>query len=132
MNGQNKLTQTIVNYTVNRLRNRARLFPVSKFFPYGANMPNTVAENMVLSNQQDNSDEILSERRKELCFEGWRRNDLIRFGKYQQAIRNTSTPVQWSNCGNPQLQYTDNEIRWPIPTSELQINSKLIQNPGYY
>ncbi|MFT5251575.1 MAG: hypothetical protein ACI87N_000559 [Flavobacteriales bacterium] len=131
INGQNKLTQNIVDYTVNRLRNRARLFPVSKFFPNGANMPNTVAENMVLSNQQDNSDEILSERRKELCFEGWRRNDLIRFGKYQQAIRNTSTPVQWSNCGNPQLQYKDNEIRWPIPTSELQINSKLVQNPGY-
>jgi len=70
-----------------------------------------------------------SERRKELCFEGWRRNDLVRNGVYYEAI-NSSQPI-WSNSGNPQPQYTPNEIRWPIPASELQINSKLVQNEGY-
>ncbi|MGB2184420.1 MAG: RagB/SusD family nutrient uptake outer membrane protein [Flavobacteriaceae bacterium] len=88
-----------------------------------------VAADLVVGTQQHNKDEILSERRKELCFEGWRRNDLVRNGVYYEAI-NSSQPI-WSNSGNPQPQYTPNEIRWPIPASELQINSKLVQNEGY-
>ena len=122
-NGQGILTQSDVDNTVNLLRGRARVFPD------GVIMPDTVAPDMVLGAQQANADEILSERRKELCFEGWRRNDLIRFGKYAQAVSVTQ-PV-WSNSGNPATQYSDFEIRWPIPASELLINPNLIQNPDY-
>jgi hypothetical protein len=122
LNGQSKLTQADADMTVNLLRARARLFPAEV-------KDETLLPNLTVGTQQYNADEILSERRKELCFEGWRRNDLIRNGVYYQAI-NSSQPV-WSNSGNPQPQYTPNEIRWPIPASELQINSKLIQNEGY-
>tara|TARA_R110002049_G_scaffold45604_2_gene132910 strand:- start:6941 stop:8581 length:1641 start_codon:yes stop_codon:yes gene_type:complete len=122
LNGQGKLTQNDIEITVNRLRTRATIFPDEV-------KPQDVAPLMILSTQQDNADEILSERRKELCFEGWRRNDLIRFGRYQEAI-NSNQPA-WSNSGNAQLQYSDFEIRWPIPASEILINHNLIQNPGY-
>ena len=129
LNGQNKLTQTEIDQTINRLRLRARKFPKSTYFPNGATMPNTVAVDMIAGSQLDNADEILSERRKELCFEGWRRNDLIRFGKYKDAIN--STQPAWSNCGNPKNSFSDFEIRWPIPDSEIKVNPNLKQNEGY-
>jgi hypothetical protein len=122
LNGQNKLTQADADMTINLIRTRARVFPDEV-------KDATIVPDLTVGSQQYNADEILSERRKELCFEGWRRNDLIRNGLYYEAI-NSSQPV-WSNSGNPQPQYTPNEIRWPIPASELQINSKLVQNDGY-
>ena len=123
LNGQGKLTQADADMTINLVRARARVFPNNEI------KDDTVIPSMIVGSLQDNADEILSERRKELCFEGWRRNDLIRNGKYFQAI-NSNQPV-WSNSGNPQPQYTPNEIRWPIPASELQLNSELAQNEGY-
>jgi hypothetical protein len=122
-NGQGTLTQTDIDNSVNLLRARARQYPD------GVVMPETIAANMVIADQASNANEILSERRKELCLEGWRRNDLIRHGKYQQAI--SVTQPSWSNSGNPQTQYSDFEVRWPIPSSELLINQNLVQNPGY-
>lgn len=121
LNGQNKLTQADADMTINLLRARARVWPNE--------VKTGVAADLVVGTQQHNKDEILSERRKELCFEGWRRNDLIRNGVYYEAI-NSSQPI-WSNSGNPQPQYTPHEIRWPIPASELQINPELVQNEGY-
>jgi len=116
LNGQNMLTQAVADMTINRLRSRARM------------TPNAVPA-MVVGSQSQNSDEILDERRKELCFEGWRRNDLIRFGKYQEAI--TGITQGGPNAGDPGTEYQDFEIRWPIPNSEIQINPNLDQNPGY-
>jgi hypothetical protein len=125
LNGQGKLTQDDIDNTVNLLRARARRFP-----PEAGEIDTTgVAPDMVLASQDENADEILSERRKELCFEGWRRNDLIRFGKYAQAI--SVTQPSWSNAGNPAPQFEPHEIRWPIPLRELQLNPNLQQNEGY-
>jgi len=122
LNGQGKLTQTDVDMTVNKLRMRATKWPSEV-------KDQEVAPLMILASMEENATEILSERRKELCFEGWRRNDLIRFGKYTEAI-NVTQP-SWSNSGNPATQFSDFEIRWPIPSNELQLNSELVQNPGY-
>ena len=121
LNGQNKLTQADADMTINLLRARARVWPNE--------VKTGVVADLVVGTQQHNKDEILSERRKELCFEGWRRNDLIRNGVYYEAINSSQTV--WSNSGNPQPQYTPHEIRWPIPASELQINPELVQNEGY-
>jgi hypothetical protein len=61
---------------------------------------------------------LLEERAREMADEGWRRNDLIRYGMYENAwgIKTDADP---------------NKRIFPIPTPELQLNSKLVQNPGY-
>jgi len=116
LNGQNKLTQTSLDNTVNLLRSRARTTPES-------------VPDMLLGTVEENATELLAERRRELCLEGWRRNDLIRFGKYKESISGNVQAGPFA--GDPGLEYQDFEVRWPIPNSEIQINPNLVQNPGY-
>lgn len=117
LNELGELTQEDLDITVNRLRNRARRLP-------------DALPNILLGSQEDNDAAILSERAKELCFEGWRRTDLTRRGIefYRSSIFADQKGV---NAGNPQPQFEDHEIRWPIPQVELNLNSLLEQNPGY-
>ncbi len=65
------------------------------------------------------SDILLEERGRELAWEGWRRNDLIRFGKY------ISGTWEFKNASEP---YRD---LFPIPSQQLSNNPNLKQNPGY-
>lgn len=63
-------------------------------------------------------DGIYLERTKELWWEGWRRNDMIRFGKFL-AARELKPYV------------SDNRyVLYPIPADAL-FNANLSQNPGY-
>ncbi len=67
-------------------------------------------------------DDILEERRKELCFEGHRRMDLLR---NEQGLR----PV-----GDPNFSaaaFGAGKTVWPIPTRERDLNPLFSQNPGY-
>jgi hypothetical protein len=61
---------------------------------------------------------LLDERGREMYWEGWRRNDLIRFGKYLDAWQEKS-------ADNPR------NLLFPIPSSQLAVNPNLSQNPGY-
>ncbi|WP_074490071.1 RagB/SusD family nutrient uptake outer membrane protein [Mucilaginibacter polytrichastri] len=61
---------------------------------------------------------ILDERGRELAFEGWRRNDLIRFGK-------------WENQWGYKTDANPNHRIYPIPAIQRQLSPKLLQNPGY-
>ncbi len=61
---------------------------------------------------------MLDERGRELYWEGWRRQDLIRFGKYLQ-------PWQEKPTDNPR------NLLFPIPSNQLSVNPNLVQNPGY-
>ena len=72
-------------------------------------------------------DFILNERGRELYWEGYRRTDLIRFGKY------TGSSYLWSWKGNSeQGSATDAHYRiFPIPSSDIIANPNLKQNPGY-
>ncbi|HKO81670.1 MAG TPA: RagB/SusD family nutrient uptake outer membrane protein [Chitinophagaceae bacterium] len=64
-------------------------------------------------------DDIYSERCRELSWECWHRNDMIRFGKYENS---------WG-LGKTN---TDTYRRlFPIPTSAIATNGNLVQNPGY-
>lgn len=65
---------------------------------------------------------ILSERHLELMWEGWRRNDLIRFGLFNKAYDL-----------RPQLEKESDGYTtvFPIPSTALDLNSRLVQNPGY-
>ena len=67
-------------------------------------------------------DNILEERLLELVWEGWRRQDLIRFGKFTGAY-DLRTPLQGESSG-----YT---TVFPIPQKCLDLNPKLVQNKGY-
>jgi hypothetical protein len=63
-------------------------------------------------------DDIYAERTREFAWEGWRRNDAIRFGKYEGT---------WGFKTN-----TDTYRRiFPIPTNAFALNPALVQNPGY-
>ncbi|WP_126245878.1 RagB/SusD family nutrient uptake outer membrane protein [Chitinophaga rhizosphaerae] len=61
---------------------------------------------------------LLDERGREMYWEGWRRQDLIRFGKFLQP---------WH------LKPTDDprNLLFPIPVNDLAVNPNLKQNPGY-
>ncbi len=65
-------------------------------------------------------DELLAERGREFIFEGKRRQDLIRFGKF-------TTGSWWDHkaTNDPNLEL------FPIPQNQLAINPNLVQNPGY-
>ena len=66
-----------------------------------------------------NLDVLLDERSRELYWEGWRRQDLIRFGKFLKAgqIRTTdSDPIR---------------LVYAIPSQQIAVNANLKQNPGY-
>lgn len=66
-------------------------------------------------------DQILLERRKELCFEGHRRMDLLR---NNQPLRTSGSGVGISMPG-------DSKVILPIPQREIDLNASLDQNPGY-
>lgn len=68
-------------------------------------------------------DGLLDERARELSWEGWRRNDLIRYGLFEKEY-----PLP-----NDNLTMNKDVTRrlFPIPANEIRLNNKLIQNPGY-
>ncbi len=70
---------------------------------------------------------ILAERGRELYWEGHRRTDLIRFGKFTDA----SYLWPWKG-GSRTGQGVDAHLNlFPIPTTDLSANPNLHQNAGY-
>ncbi len=65
-------------------------------------------------------DELLAERGREFIFEGKRRTDLIRFGKFTSGSWWDHEPTN-----SPHLEL------FPIPHIQEVSNPNLIQNPGY-
>lgn len=72
-------------------------------------------------------DFLLDERGRELFFEGQRRTDLIRFGKF------TGNSYIWTFKGGvPAGQSVPAHVAlYPIPSNQIAVNPKLSQNPGY-
>ncbi|HWB24118.1 MAG TPA: RagB/SusD family nutrient uptake outer membrane protein [Chitinophagaceae bacterium] len=71
-------------------------------------------------------DAILGERAKEMAYEGWRRDDLIR---YEIA----SGKPYFTGARNPaKTQDADKHyMLFPIPAQQISANPNLHQNPGY-
>ncbi|MBK9984973.1 MAG: RagB/SusD family nutrient uptake outer membrane protein [Saprospiraceae bacterium] len=63
-------------------------------------------------------DGLLAERGRELYWEGWRRQDMIRFGHFLDAR-------QGKAVSGPE------RLLFPIPAAALSVNPNLEQNPGY-
>lgn len=95
---------------INALRERA----------YGNTSGNVSSSDLTL-------DFILDERARELHWEGHRRTDLIRFGKF------TGSSYIWPWKGNVPTGAPTPSYRnvFPIPQDAINVNPKLIQNPGY-
>ncbi|MBS1567455.1 MAG: RagB/SusD family nutrient uptake outer membrane protein, partial [Bacteroidetes bacterium] len=71
--------------------------------------------------------DVLDERGRELYWEGFRRTDLIRFGRF------TGNAYLWPWKGGAKDGVsTDGHFNlFPIPSSEIIANTNLVQNPGY-
>ena len=94
---------------VNRIRHRALL----------GDTPAVTQDDMRLA--------IAKERRLELAFEAHRWYDLKRTGRAIEVMNNAVGP-DGQKIG---YNLTQNRLVWPIPQTEMDKNSKLVQNPGY-
>lgn len=91
--------------------------------------------------------ELQMERFRELAGEALRKQDLIRWGIFVPTIKallsditDTTAPAEGNRGGSSGQAYfaiqnlakiTDRDLLWPYPTSELQYNKLLKQNPGW-
>ncbi len=67
---------------------------------------------------------LYDERLMELCWEGWRRQDMIRFRQYKSLYTGDDT--------DPVIDESDGHTTvYPIPNDVLIFNDNLTQNPGY-
>lgn len=75
-------------------------------------------------NKEDFRNHLMLERAWELCFEGDRRFDLVRWGVYC-----TRTP-EWNPQVAGNMMVNKHEF-WPVPQSQRDINENLTQNPKW-
>ncbi len=83
---------------------------------------NVVRERVGMPLVEASLDNILNERLLELVWEGWRRQDLIRFGRYTKAY-DERLPIDGEESGFTTV--------FPIPQKCLDLNKNYIQNYGY-
>lgn len=110
-------TGDAVDIVNNEVRNRA----------WGNNLPDNMKWDRGMS-PSDFKLKIMDERVRELCFEGWRRIDLIRTGNF---VQNISTRNRWAKAEGA---LNSNHMRYPIPMVEMKQNPHITeadQNPGY-
>jgi starch-binding outer membrane protein, SusD/RagB family len=80
---------------------------------------------------------IQDERARELCFEGWRRLDLIRWNILVPTLRqmtveaNASTSTYKPLAAIPGNNVSELHNYMPIPTNEMSLNKAIVQNPGW-
>ena len=69
-------------------------------------------------------DNILLERRKELMFEGFRFDDMMRTGKDVEVLGSNQNVIET-------LTYPNDKFVYPIDIAEMDANSNMVQNAGY-
>ncbi|MGJ7030193.1 RagB/SusD family nutrient uptake outer membrane protein [Niabella hirudinis] len=79
---------------------------------------------------------IEDERSRELCFETLRRQDLVRWGKFVPAMKAVSADmaangggVKYGALGGSNV--SERNLLYPIPSGEMALNKKMVQNPGW-
>ncbi|MBQ3882909.1 MAG: RagB/SusD family nutrient uptake outer membrane protein [Bacteroidales bacterium] len=83
---------------------------------------NMVRSRAFSSEREATLDNILDERLMEFAWEGWRRNDLVRFGKFTRSYSDRPA-LEGEESG-----YT---TVFPIPGNVILYNTSMTQNPGY-
>ena len=69
---------------------------------------------------------LLDERGREMYWEGWRRNDMIRFGKFLDPL-----PAAPGTTSTRPTKSGVERLLFAIPNQQLAVNPNLTQNPGY-
>ncbi|MCB2409625.1 RagB/SusD family nutrient uptake outer membrane protein [Hymenobacter lucidus] len=72
-------------------------------------------------------DFVLDERGRELYWEGTRRTDLVRFGKFTTA----TYLWPWKGGAKNGQAVSPNLNLYPLPSTDIVANPSLVQNPGY-
>jgi len=85
---------------------------------------NAVRERSAMPMCQLTMESIYDERLLELCWEGWRRQDMIRFGRYESLFDGDEYDAKVDESDGHTTVY-------PIPSVVLALNSYLRQNKGY-
>ncbi|PKP08875.1 MAG: RagB/SusD family nutrient uptake outer membrane protein, partial [Bacteroidetes bacterium HGW-Bacteroidetes-3] len=91
------------------------------------NLLRTRANSTLITSSALTLDFLIDERSRELYFEGHRRQDLIRFGKF------TGSSYNWAfKGGSPTgIALPSHFNVYPIPANNMAANPNLTQNPGY-
>ncbi len=82
---------------------------------------------------------IQDERSRELCFEGMRRSDLVRWGIFISTMKAMATQFAIDVPYPAGISYgvlgynnvADRNLLFPIPASEISVNHAMTQNPGW-
>ncbi|WP_231465638.1 RagB/SusD family nutrient uptake outer membrane protein [Pedobacter sp. Leaf132] len=80
---------------------------------------------------------IIDERSRELCYEGLRRGDLIRWGIFMERMKNAASVATlryiaaFKYASRPGDNISEKHNLLPIPLSEISLNRLLTQNPGW-
>src|SRR5690606_24299308 len=82
--------------------------------------------------------EVRDERPRELCFEMLRKNDVVRWGVFYDNMvsREAETPQTFTSSYYVRARRYFRSVErrdawWPIPSYEMGVNKKLVQNPGW-
>jgi len=88
-----------------------------------------------IGSQDGFRNEVRNERARELCFEGLRKPDLIRWGIFVQALHDISDEFKakggatYSYAAVNAANVNEKHLLYPIPLSEMTLNKKMVQNP---
>lgn len=83
---------------------------------------------------------IMDERARELCFEGLRKYDLIRWGIFVSTMQDVATEFTtyasltttiYKNARDAAQRVSNIHLLYPIPIREMSLNKALVQNDGY-
>ncbi|HEX6430558.1 MAG TPA: RagB/SusD family nutrient uptake outer membrane protein [Niastella sp.] len=95
----------------------------------------------IIASQDGFRDEIRNERARELCFEGLRKPDLIRWGIFVETMHDAADeikarqPTTGTNAGaytyaaQNAANVNERHLLYPIPLNEMSLNKKMVQNP---
>ncbi len=115
---------------VNQVRRRAYGYPLTTV--------NAVSDLPTGLNYAAFQQAVYDERYRELCFEGLRRNDLIRWGTYYSTMKalanfiTNSAPVAYHFAALSGNNIQQKNVLFPIPISEMSLNPGIgKQNVGW-
>lgn len=91
----------------------------------------------VLTSKEALRDSLRSERMRELCFEGLRKFDLVRYGTFLTEMKKTGQ--DYNTLAPNNLKYlalsfnnvSERDVLFPIPIGELTLNNLMTQNSGW-